>query len=274
MIVIATAAVAEAWRCTSSDSCRSIRCLEFLQRCAGIDAEFVGERGAQAPAGVEGIRLPAGEVQSSNQLSPQRLSERVRGDKRSEIGDNSRGATTREFGFGACREGYDLLFLEACSESIGESEAVQIIEYLSPPFLESVREVSACLRESAAGRGVESLSLTSMEAVHVALWLGRTQPVAGWGRDDDLAGIELGGLQELAQMGDEDLDVSASIGRRPIIPRRGRDGVRGQRAIPIDQKHGEHGALPGSTEGLGCAIDGHLEGPEDAEFEARARGQV
>jgi hypothetical protein len=55
------------------------RCVQVLQRLAGIDTEFDGEQAVDPLVGGERVGLPAGPVQRQHQLAVQTFPQRVAG---------------------------------------------------------------------------------------------------------------------------------------------------------------------------------------------------
>ena len=63
------------------------RLLEFAERTAGLDPEFVDERSTRLLVGLERLRLPSGAVEGEHQLASEAFSERVLADQRLQLAD-------------------------------------------------------------------------------------------------------------------------------------------------------------------------------------------
>src|SRR5205085_12026615 len=84
------------WRCGPLE-CLVLpqdRCLQLLERAAGLDAQLLVEHASGLRVELEGIRLPPGPVEREHQLLAKALPKRMLSDQALELGDQS-GLTTK-----------------------------------------------------------------------------------------------------------------------------------------------------------------------------------
>ncbi len=96
--------------------------VQRLHRRTGVDAEILGEVHLQSPIGVEGVRLPLGDVVGGDQLGPQRFPEGMFGAKQLQARDHGVGTSARDLGFGEADLGHHFDLGQRGGKRIDESE--------------------------------------------------------------------------------------------------------------------------------------------------------
>ena len=161
---------------------------------------------------------------------------------------DGRGAAAGDLGLRAAGEHGQTLLLQCGGEEFGELEAAQVVEHRAAELGEGGAEFGCGLGEPVIGGAGEAAAFVRVEPAEVDGVVGDHEAVSGRGGGEHTARVETRGAQRLAQVVHEHLQVGARVGRRIVVPRPHREGVRRHHSVGLDRQLREHRSGPRAAE--------------------------
>ena len=116
------------------------RCVQALQRLAGVDAEFAGEQFADPLVGGERVGLPAAAVQRQHELAVQPLPQRMPGGQLLQLGDERVVPAERQVGVDPGLQNGEPQFLQPGGLGPGEGVVGQVGQHRAAPQIQRLAQ--------------------------------------------------------------------------------------------------------------------------------------
>jgi hypothetical protein len=196
---------------------------------------------------------------------------RVFADQSLQLPDHGIAAVARDLGLRAGGVRHDLVVGQRGREGVDELEVAEVVEDRAAPFGQRALQVSAGLLEPTRGGRLDACGLVRDETADVAVGVGDRQPVARGCAGQHRLRVEPGACHQPAQVGDIRVQAGLGLRWRELFPGGVDQRVAAHRPVAAHHQHRQHGSLLGRTQRQWCAVDVHLQRPENAEVENHHR---